>query len=308
MALLGPSEDQMKAIRKEVNEDSNVKMEENKLLIKEWIKCQPHLPRDYDERIVPVFLRGCKHDLERTKRKLDTYFTLRTTMPEFFEQRDPRSKQIQTASQTLNAFPLPRLTPEGFRVTVHRFTEAPVNDFEPADIYKFLCMIGDIRLVEESAIAGDVFLFDVANMSVTHIAKLANPLLRKILHCTQEGYPQRLKEIHVINAPPYIDKIVNMFKMFMKEKMRSRFHIHSTYRSVYDYVPQSILPEEFGGDAKSIDLLQAQWRKKLESYSDWFTQQHSVKADISKRKASKSTSQDKNLFGTEGAFRKLEID
>lgn len=46
-------------------------------------------------------------------------------------------------------------------------------------------MIGDIRLVEETPIAGDIFLFDVRHMSVLHIARLANPQLKKILHCTQ---------------------------------------------------------------------------------------------------------------------------
>ncbi|XP_075218096.1 alpha-tocopherol transfer protein-like [Lycorma delicatula] len=60
------------------------------------------------------------------------------------------------------------------------------------------------------------------------------------------------------NCPTYVDKIVNMFKMFMKEKMRNRFHIHTSYQTLYNYMPQSILPEEYGGDAKSIHQLQDQ--------------------------------------------------
>lgn len=54
-----------------------------------------------DDVLISNFLRGCKHDLEKTKRKLDVYFTLRATTPEFFSQRDPLSNEIQTALKAL---------------------------------------------------------------------------------------------------------------------------------------------------------------------------------------------------------------
>ena len=44
-----------------------------------------------------TFLRGCKFSLEKTKRKLDMYFTMRAVVPEFFNDRDvtrPELKEI----------------------------------------------------------------------------------------------------------------------------------------------------------------------------------------------------------------------
>jgi hypothetical protein len=44
-----------------------------------------------------TFLRGCKFSLEKTKRKLDMYFTMRAAVPEFFNNRDvtmPEMKEI----------------------------------------------------------------------------------------------------------------------------------------------------------------------------------------------------------------------
>jgi hypothetical protein len=44
-----------------------------------------------------TFLRGCKFSLEKTKRKLDMYFTMRAAVPEFFNDRDvtiPEIKEI----------------------------------------------------------------------------------------------------------------------------------------------------------------------------------------------------------------------
>nr|CAD7409221.1 unnamed protein product [Timema poppensis] len=48
----------------------------------------------YDGRLM-TFLRGCKFSLEKTKRKLDMYFTMRAAIPEFFSNRDVNRKELQ---------------------------------------------------------------------------------------------------------------------------------------------------------------------------------------------------------------------
>lgn len=48
-----------------------------------------------DDGRIMTFLRGCKFSLEKTKRKLDMYFTMRTAVPEFFADRDPTKPEIQ---------------------------------------------------------------------------------------------------------------------------------------------------------------------------------------------------------------------
>jgi hypothetical protein len=46
-----------------------------------------------------AFLRGCKFSLERTKEKLDMYYTMRTALPEFFNGRDVKSKGMREMLQ-----------------------------------------------------------------------------------------------------------------------------------------------------------------------------------------------------------------
>lgn len=41
-----------------------------------------------DDYRLMTFLRGCKFSLEKCKKKLDMYFTMRTVVPEFFSNRD----------------------------------------------------------------------------------------------------------------------------------------------------------------------------------------------------------------------------
>ena len=42
-----------------------------------------------DDKTILMFLRGCKFSLERTKEKLDMFFSIKTLLPEFFENGDP---------------------------------------------------------------------------------------------------------------------------------------------------------------------------------------------------------------------------
>jgi len=48
-----------------------------------------------DDQRIMTFLRGCKFSLEKTKRKLDMYFTMRAAVPEFFNDRDVTIPEIK---------------------------------------------------------------------------------------------------------------------------------------------------------------------------------------------------------------------
>jgi hypothetical protein len=62
------------------------------LAIREWLKKQPHIKADPDDQTIIGFLRGCKFSLERTKEKVDMYYTMKTALPEFFSNRDLNNK------------------------------------------------------------------------------------------------------------------------------------------------------------------------------------------------------------------------
>lgn len=40
-------------------------------------------------------MRGCKYSNEKTKKKLDMYFSMRAAVPEFYANRDPMSDEIK---------------------------------------------------------------------------------------------------------------------------------------------------------------------------------------------------------------------
>lgn len=48
-----------------------------------------------DDQRLMTFLRGCSFSLEKCKRKLDMYFTMRAAAPEFFTNRDVNKQPLR---------------------------------------------------------------------------------------------------------------------------------------------------------------------------------------------------------------------
>lgn len=63
--------------------------------LRSWVSKQEHITARTDDQFLIAFLRGCKYSLERAKEKLDTYYTVRSAIPEFFQQRDPTDAKLQ---------------------------------------------------------------------------------------------------------------------------------------------------------------------------------------------------------------------
>ncbi|XP_048482244.1 alpha-tocopherol transfer protein [Plutella xylostella] len=304
--LVQPSGEMWKKIRVELNEDVNTR-DSDLQHIKDWLRKQPHLPDEWDDGRIMTFLRGCSFSLEKTKRKLDMYFTMRAACPEFFTNRDITRPELKDLLNKAQGPPLPGLTPNGRRVTICRGLDKNIDTSQLNDAFKVAMMIGDVRLKEEvEGVGGDVYILDAGVVSASHLGTISPSAIKKFLICVQEAYPVKLKEVHVVNASPVVDAVVSFVKPFLKDKIRKRIFIHSDINTLYEHVPKDMLPVEYGGNAGSVDDLNEAWTKKLEEYKDWFKSEESVKANEALRPG-RPTNYDE-LFGIEGSFRQLSID
>ncbi|XP_052751970.1 alpha-tocopherol transfer protein-like [Galleria mellonella] len=305
--LVQPSGEMWKKIRVELNEDVNTR-NQDLAAIKEWLRKQPHLPDEWEDRPLMTFLRGSSFSLEKCKRKLDMYFTLRAACPEFFTNRDATSPELEEIlSKKIQGPPLSGLTPNGRRVTICRGVHPNLDAQQIIDCLKLALMIGDVRLLEElEGVAGDVYVLDADILGPSLLAKLSPTTVKKFMICVQEAYPVKLKEVHIVNTSPIVEAFINLVKPFLKEKIRKRIFIHKDIKDLYKYVPQDMLPVEYGGTCGTMNEIHEQWINKLKEYRDWFAAQESVKANEALRPG-RPTNYDE-LFGIDGSFRQLSID
>lgn len=307
MSLVQPSGEMSAKIREELREPDAETFNKDVAAIREWLEKQPHLPKDMDEGRLRTFLRGCKFSPEKVKQKLDMYYTMRNAVPEFFADRDISRPELAEVLDIADMPPLPGLTPNGCRVVCLRAVERENMPENVAHGMKVAMMIGDLRLkMEEVGVAGDVYILDATAATPAQFAKFTPSLVKKFLICVQEAYPVRLKEIHVVNISPLVDKIMTFVKPFLKEKIRDRIFLHSNLEDLYKYVPKEMLPSEYGGAAGPIKDISEQWRNKLKENTQWFKEQESSKANESLRPGGARNPDD--LFGMDGTFRQLSID
>lgn len=53
-----------------------------------------------NEHKIKMYLILNKNSMEKTKEKLDHYYTIKTMVPEYFDDRDPTSKSLQQSMDT----------------------------------------------------------------------------------------------------------------------------------------------------------------------------------------------------------------
>lgn len=71
------------------------KIEQGLQEIRDWLQENPYVkPRTNDQFLI-TFLRGCKYNMVQVKEKIESYYTVRTQLPEFFVDRNPKHENFR---------------------------------------------------------------------------------------------------------------------------------------------------------------------------------------------------------------------
>lgn len=90
-----------------------------------------------------------------------------------------------------------------------------------------------------------------------------------------ENYPCRTKCLEFVNAPYYINVMLNVFRSFMSAKMRSRVLVTSGTPKC-----DAELPSDLGGTGESYEELALYWKNKLRENASWYDEDNKFKSII----------------------------
>ncbi|CAG0896259.1 unnamed protein product [Darwinula stevensoni] len=295
---------------KELNERKETRADDIKA-IRHWLEKQPHLqtvPRD--DRTILMFLRGCKFSLERTKEKLDMFFSIRTLLPEFFENGDPMHPTNLAILRLGTCLPVEdKYEADGSKIVIARAAVQDPDKIKQEDIIRVICFIGDIILNvdEQTQICGVTGVIDLTGMTWAHGMALTPALVKKAMTAWQDGYPARHKRLHYINAPPFFESVFNIFRGFMNEKIKRRVSFHGNrFESLHQMIPVHLLPKELGGTYGNYEDMADYWMKKVLSHREEIMERAMQKSNEKLRPGKAKSFED--VFGIEGSFRKLNVD
>lgn len=134
--------------------------------------------------------------------------------------------------------PLPKPNAKNHKLFIYRLNDSNLERFSYADSLKVFFMIADIRILFDDELTdGEVPIFDMSNVTLRHLTKVSLPLLKKYMVYTQvksilnvltprmqvaflqEAHPVNLKEIHVMNVTPFLDRCMAIVKPFMNSEV-----------------------------------------------------------------------------------------
>uniref|UniRef100_A0A0C9RRA5 TTPAL_4 protein n=1 Tax=Fopius arisanus TaxID=64838 RepID=A0A0C9RRA5_9HYME len=275
--------------------------------LREWCSKQPHLPKISPTELA-VFLHSNYYRVEPTKNTIETFYTIRSHIPEFFNNRDPFGvKELRQAFNTACYMQLDGTTPEGYQIAYGRFIDLDPSHYVYNDCMKYWNMVTDLWIRQMGTMKGHLFVVDIDGITFGHAGRLSPMGLKKYLTFLQEGLPVRLKGLHFLNSMPVMEIILGMMKPFMKKELMDILHIHTSNETAAKFFPIELLPNESGGKAGSLMELHAKNIKRLEANRDWFLEdEQTMRVNEALRPGKQKTATD--LFGVEGSFKKLDID
>ncbi|XP_046964072.1 clavesin-1-like [Vanessa cardui] len=294
-------------VEKEYEKNPDISREDIKKL-REWLKTQPHLPGEYisDLDLILTFF-CCERSAEVSKQVLDLHYTLRTLFTSLFKDREVNKTVIKTAEMTLLA-PLPMPTVNGYRAVYCRLLDGDPKRFVIADIVRVFMMIFDLWQYEEGSWPGFVLMIDMDLTTMGHISRLDIMTVRQILYFLQECMLVKLKEVHFLNAPSFMDKVMMLLRPFMKKALLDMIKIHEVGSdTLYQYVPKKALPKESGGEYKDMLTLRDEAIRRLTANKDFIKDDNRRRVNESVRPGGKVKTVE-DLFGIQGSFKKLDID
>nr|CAH7768044.1 unnamed protein product [Callosobruchus chinensis] len=226
--------------------------------IRRWLKEErPDLNAKTETKYLLPFLRGCKFNLAKAKEKMINFYTMRRDEPIWFKNRSPLLPEVEELVRLGVFLPL-KQTSEGSQ----------------EDIFKVGKMMLDIAVMENECcqIYGGMAIFDMTGVTIWHARQMTVNIIRRAVYAWQ-NYTVRPKRLDFINAPLYINVVLNIFKRFMSQKMRSRVSVHyGGAKSLYKEIDKDILPSDYGGKSESVKELSKYWYEKLIQYQDWFAE------------------------------------
>lgn len=199
--------------------------------------------------------------------------------------------------------------PDSPRLILIRPGAYDANAFSLPEVFKISNMIQDCLMREDDnyMIAGQIGVLDCSGVTMAHFMQFNPTFIKKITLMSQEASPTRQKGFHFINTPFGFDSVFNVFKGFINDKNKTKLYVHgSNLNSLYKEIPKRLMPEEYGGEAGSLDSIINTWEKRIISYRDYYKEEEQFGVDEKKRITHKANAD--KLFGVSGSFRQLEVD
>nr|XP_019550268.2 alpha-tocopherol transfer protein-like [Aedes albopictus] len=301
--------------KNDLNEDPS-QLESHLSVIRNWLKECKHFHGSLDDQILLAFLRGCKFSLEKVKEKLALFYWIRTTLPEVTQNRDPYDDHVLEVIRLGVGISLPKtVNPTDPKIFVIRVAQFDLTKITFVDVIKGGTLINDVLMRDDDqmVICGMILVIDLAGVTASHLFQFDYEFLKQVAVLYQDASPLRMQGIHILNPPPGMQTVVNMFNSLLSTKNKNkRIFVHgSNLESLHNHLAKDVLPKEYGGTLGPIQTFVEEWELKLKANRDYLLEMSDLrdtKTSAPQSPSVLSPTSKNTFFGLDGSFRQLELD
>ena len=214
------SEELLKIAEAELNERPQWRDRDVEAL-RQMVRTSPdlHCPTDY--ALMLRFLRAKKFDYDRAFTSLRRYYAARSKHREIFDNFVPSTVESLLKRGFVHILPQPDA--KGRRIVWLRYAvwnpdEEPITDLFKATLLNLEYVVQD----EKTQINGIVLLQDFNGVGWKHVRHFNRDRMKTLIFIVQEAFPIRLKGMHIVNAPSFMQYMFGIIKLFLKEKLKQR--------------------------------------------------------------------------------------
>ncbi|KAJ3624264.1 hypothetical protein MTP99_017903 [Tenebrio molitor] len=270
--------------------------------IKKWLHTQKHLPEIMEDAKVRNFLLLNKCSVENSKQKIDMYYTIRSLLPDWYENCNPKLPFIKDYMNVSYTVVHPKLVEDMYRVTFIAVKKPHVTS--PLTTALLFFNIYEMRLSEDCLI-GDIIIFDMKNTAIDDFVKMTPLHLKKTVAVYKNIFSLRAKRIIFLNSIRYLDNILALLKLLIKPKIFQRIEVHQDSEVLKEIFQPDQLPKDYGGNGPSLEELNDGLREKFDEYQNRFDQLDRLRVDESLRPEKLNNDE---VLGFHGNFKKLNVD
>uniref|UniRef100_A0A1I8M8S5 CRAL-TRIO domain-containing protein n=1 Tax=Musca domestica TaxID=7370 RepID=A0A1I8M8S5_MUSDO len=251
--------------------------------LKCWLTKQSHFRCRLDDEFLLQFLRGCRYDVEKVKRKLQNFYTFKTLCPDYFGTVNVNRHKFRQMHDIGSICILPKpLSEVGPRIVFYRYLYS--LEFMEEAIEVCLATLETLIVSDPHAcICGVVYIFDMSDITMNHILAYTPDVLKKLSIFYEKVIPFQTKGFYFMNVPEFAENFFNLYLPSLSEELReSVFVCGQNITHITDKIPLKYLPKEYGGENGCLRDLLKEFHTVWNKHSEYFLENHKfgIKADL----------------------------
>ncbi|XP_054840645.1 alpha-tocopherol transfer protein isoform X2 [Eublepharis macularius] len=216
-------------------------------------------PLGFSDAFLVRFLRARDFHPDQTWKLLKNYNNWRAECPELSADLRP-SSVLGLLNAGYHAV-LRERDPTGSKVIIYRISQWDPKMFTAFDVFRVSLITSELIVREiETQRNGVKIIFDLQEWRFAHAFQISPVVAKRIAAVLTDSFPLKVRGIHLINEPLFFHPVFALIKPFLSEKIKARIHMHgSNYvQTLQEHFPR-ILPNEYGGEAVSMEVLSQEW-------------------------------------------------